>query len=301
MAARRETVGDTCALWHSGNVLYGVPKVDGARVPDGMASTTLKVPENLGLVAFLINDTLPGAVPSYRAFRKWPFQFLGRRREFVAEIMRRLGDAPAILDGFTIRPRYTLEARIVAPSADPLIGLFVTLTTRYDIGPELQELAAAGVVLAGMDVVRRSPARGQRRLVGRIDRLAGDQVVLSEATEQITHIPAADVAVEGSKDAFVSCPCGSCSVIGTPLSRSTAPNWRASCSADQASMRCSRKWADSSAAWNRSVSVATSAVGSDSSCGSATARSTAACITLRPCRTASIRPVASRTPSHGED
>ncbi len=92
MAARREKVGDTCALWHSGNALYGVPKVDGARVPDGMASTTLKVPENLGLVAFLINDTLPGAVPSYRAFRKWPFQFLGRRREFVAEIMRRLGN-----------------------------------------------------------------------------------------------------------------------------------------------------------------------------------------------------------------
>src|SRR6266536_1365836 len=205
VAASRTAAGEAWALWYSGGVLYGVPRLDGAVVPDGMVETKLAVPDNLGLVAFLINQALPGAVPGYRAFRTRPFQFLGRRREFVAEIGRQLGGVPPLLKGFPIRPRYTLEARVVTPVTDPFIGLFVTLSTRYDIAAELNELAAAGVSLAGLDVVRRVRAPGQRRLVGRIDRLAGDEVVLSESFDQMTRIPAAEVAVEGSREAFASC------------------------------------------------------------------------------------------------
>jgi hypothetical protein len=205
VAPARITAGEAWSLWPAGGVLYGVPRVERAAVPDGMVETNLAVRDNLNLVAYLISQALPGAVPGYRAFRKRPFQFLGRRREFVAEIVRRIGNAPAIMSEFLIRPRYTLEARVVAPVEDPLIGLFVTLSTRYDITAELNRLAAAGINLAGLDVVRRAPMPGQRRLVGRIDRLAGHEVVLSESFDQIARIPAAEVAVEGSREAFASC------------------------------------------------------------------------------------------------
>jgi hypothetical protein len=205
VAPARLAAGDAWSLWPAGGVLYGVPRVEGAVVPDGMVETKLTVSENLGLVAYLVNQALPGAVPGYRAFRQRPFQFLGRRREFVAEIVRRLGHAPAIMSGFLIRPRYSLEARVVTPFEDSFIGLFVTLSTRYDITAELHELAAAGVNLAGLDVVRRVPVPGQRRLLGRIDRLAGSDVRLSESFDQATRIPAAEVAVEGSKEVFTGC------------------------------------------------------------------------------------------------
>ncbi|MFC6023758.1 hypothetical protein ACFP2T_47350 [Plantactinospora solaniradicis] len=205
VAPARLAAGEAWSLWPAGGVLYGVPRVQGAVVPDGMVESKLAVSENLGLVAYVVNQALPGAVPGYRAFRRRPFQFLGRRREFVAEIMRRLGHAPEVMSGFLIRPRYSLEARVVMPVEEAFIGLFVTLSTRYDITAKLAELAAAGVSLTGLDVVRRAPAPGQRRLVGRIDRLVGGEVVLSESFDQISRISAAEVAVEGSKEAFASC------------------------------------------------------------------------------------------------
>lgn len=205
VSAARVAAGEAWTLWQSNGVLYGLPRVEGATVPDGMVETKLSVPDHLGFVAFLINQALPGALPDYRAFRRRPFQFLGRRREIVAEIGARLGGVPSLLNGFSIRPRYTLEARVVSPSGELFIGLFVTLSTRYDITAELHELAAAGVVLSGLDVVRRAPTPGQRRLVGRIERLAGGEVVLSESFDQITRIPATEVAIEGSKEAFAGC------------------------------------------------------------------------------------------------
>ena len=75
--------------------------------------------------------------------------------------------------------------------------MFASLSTRYGITADLRALAAAGVDLSGLDVVRRDPAAGQRRLVGRIDRIAGEEVLLAESFDHSARIPAGEVTLEG--------------------------------------------------------------------------------------------------------
>jgi hypothetical protein len=54
-------------------------------------------------------------------------------------------------------------------------------------------------------VVRRQCAPGQRRLVGRIDRLSKQIVYLSESFDKIDSIHEEEVWLEGSKASFSSC------------------------------------------------------------------------------------------------
>lgn len=200
----RAAAGDRWRLWWNRGLLYELPRDPGAVRADA-DEKTLDVRDHLGFVAFLINTALPDAIPHYQAFRNRPFTFLALKREFVQEIKPSLPGAPQLLQQFTIRPRYALEARVVEPAEEAFIGLFVTLTTRYGITADLQALAEAGVELSGLDVVRRDPAPGQRRLVGRIDRIAGEEVLLAESFDHLTRIPAREVTLEGSRDAFTAC------------------------------------------------------------------------------------------------
>src|SRR2546423_748833 len=197
-------VGDSWSLWWNRGTVYALPHEANTELP-GSSEAQLAVGEHLGFVANLINAALPRVVPHYKAFRNRPFTFLGNKGEFVAEIRRKLPNAPSALSGFTIRPRYALEAKVIEPAGEPFIGMFVTLSTRYEIGSELQELADAGIPLVGLDVVRRKPAAGQRRLVGRIERLDGHDVVLSESFDGLSRIAASEVALEGSREAFATC------------------------------------------------------------------------------------------------
>jgi hypothetical protein len=200
----RAAADSRARLWWNRGLLYEVPLAPGGDYADASART-LGVQEHLGLVAFLINAALPGSVPHYEAFRDRPFTFLALKHEFVREIRPRLPGAPPLLDQFTIRPRYALEARVVEPGEEAFIGLFVTLNTRYQIMADLHDLAKAGIDLHGFDVVRRNRTRGQRRLVGRVDRIAGDEVLLAESFDSLASIAARDVALEGSRDAFAAC------------------------------------------------------------------------------------------------
>lgn len=196
--------GNGWSLWWNRGIVYGLPHGTATQLP-GSVQETLAVSEHLGFVAYVINTALPRAVPCYKAFRNRPFTFLGNKGEFISEIQRKLANTPAVLSGFTIRPRYALEAKVVDLGGAPFIGLFATLSTRYEIGAELRDLAAAGVPLAGLDVVRRKPAADQRRLTGRIERLDGDEVILGESFDSLPRVAAHDVALEGSKEAFATC------------------------------------------------------------------------------------------------
>jgi hypothetical protein len=199
----RAEAGDRWTLWWNRGLLYELPCHPGAVRADA-DDKTLDVRDHLGFVAFLINTALPGAIPHYEAFRARPFTFLALKREFVREIRRSLPGAPPLLEQFTIRPRYALEARVIEPGEEAFIGLFATLATRYGITADLQALAEAGAELAGLDVVRRDPAPGQRRLVGRIGRIAGEEVLLAESFDNLARIPVREVTLEGSRDAFAT-------------------------------------------------------------------------------------------------
>ncbi len=200
----RAGAGDRWTLWWNRGVLYEVPRAPGAVRADAVEKT-LDVQDHLGLIAFLINTALPGAIPRYQAFRARPFTFLALKREFVREIRSSLSGGPPLLREFTIRPRYALEAKVIKPGGEAFIGLFASLTTRYGITADLRALAAAGVELSGLDVVRRDPAAGRRRLVGRIDRIAGEEVLLAESFDHLARIPVREVTLEGSREAFAAC------------------------------------------------------------------------------------------------
>jgi hypothetical protein len=200
----RAEAGDGWTLWWNRGLLYEVPRHLGAVRADA-DEKTLDVRDHLGFAAFLINTALPGAIPHYEAFRARPFTFLALKREFVREIRRSLPGAPPLLEQFTIRPRYALEARVIEPGEEAFIGLFATLATRYGITADLRALAGAGADLAGLDVVRRDPAPGQRRLVGRIGRIAGEEVLLAESFDNLARVPVREVTLEGSRDAFTTC------------------------------------------------------------------------------------------------
>lgn len=201
----KASAGAGWRLWWDRGTVLALPTDGAARELVGAVKKTLPIRDHLGFIAFLINNALPRVVPFYTALRGRRFAFLGRKGEFVAAIHTVLPNAPQLLEGFAIRPRYALEARVVEPGGEAFIGLFVTLTTRYEINADLRELASAGVQLSGFDVVRRKPAVDQRRLVGRIDRLVGDEVLLAESFDDLARIPVDEVALEGSREAFAHC------------------------------------------------------------------------------------------------
>lgn len=200
----REAAGDSWAMRLQGGHLYGVPQRPDVRA-DEWRKVTLNVAENLSFVAFLVNHALPRSVPHYTAFRERPFTFLGQKREFVGEICKQIPNAPAILRGFSIRPRYALEARVVVPAEEPFLALFVTMKTRKEISADLADLAAAGVQLSGFDVLRRYPLPGQRSLVGTIGRLDGPEIILSESFEANARMESSELALEASPEAFAAC------------------------------------------------------------------------------------------------
>ncbi|GAA0393837.1 hypothetical protein Acor_81920 [Acrocarpospora corrugata] len=200
----RERAGESWALWAQGSQLFGMPTMSGA-VTDGWKSISLEVARNLGFVAFLVNHALPRSIRHYAAFKDRPFTFLGGKREFVGEIRDQIPNPPPLLSGFSIRPRYALEARVVAPAEEAFLGLFVTLTTRTEITAALPDLAAAGVRLEGFDALLRNRVRGQRSLVGTIDRLTGSGVTFRESFDGVTQMNADELVLEPSREAFAAC------------------------------------------------------------------------------------------------
>ena len=201
----RDAAGSAWALWWDRGRVLAMPTAPQPPALPGATPVTLALRENLGFVAFLINNALPKTVPYYTALHGRRFTFLGKKGEFVAAIREAMKGTPRILEGFAIRPRYTLDARTVEPADQAFIGLFATLETNYEIDAGLGDLQSAGISLTGLDVVRRTPGLGERRLVGRIERLEGDEVVFSESFDGVTRVKVDEVALAASKEAFTHC------------------------------------------------------------------------------------------------
>lgn len=202
---RRQRTNDWI-LYRKHDELLAVP-LHGAAAPFGEA-IELRCEDQLGFLAFLIDEALPRAIPSYPAFKLRPFSFLGQRQEIVAAAIKNVGAAghsPLVAEFFE-RPKYELASRLVElRDGEPFIGLFVDVGTRREIAAPLPELAAAGVDLRGLDVVWRDPPPDTRHLVGRIARLNGDVVELAETTGAAETMPAADVMLEPASAAFKRC------------------------------------------------------------------------------------------------
>lgn len=205
----RESLQDEWFLtWKQGTV-YGIPKVAAPSQPFGQGAT-LRTDDYLGLAVLnaRANELLPALVPKYQPTRqrhRRGINFVAQRTELVREITENWNSAPIVGD-FKIRPRFTVETRLVELRTGRLqIILVLGVAMSWSIEAELVNLAAAGIDLSGLYVIRRNPVPGQRRLLGRIESFEDPNVVLSEVQGSETRIRAAEVQLEGSRIAFARC------------------------------------------------------------------------------------------------
>ncbi len=201
----KEAIGDEWFIhWHDG-MAYGLPKCATATKPFGQPQK-LKVADHLSLLARRLTEVLPEKFPKYEAFRRKPFKFRAQKDEIVAAILTKLKHLPPVVGKFKISLTFELDARLIELRENELrVGLFVDIATNWQILAHLDELKAAGVDVAGLYVVRRTPDPKGRRLVGRVKELIGQRIVLSEAYENQAEVFADDVYVEGSRASFAHC------------------------------------------------------------------------------------------------
>ncbi|MGH6895846.1 MAG: argonaute/piwi family protein [Geminicoccaceae bacterium] len=202
-AERDRLAGHWFVHWHGGELCCLRLKAGGPNL--GGRPARLKVADYPWLLRARLDDVIATVFDRYPALRLRPFSFLSQRDEIVATAAKRAQICHPLLSGFHIRPKFTLNAKVVEPYDGAVnLGLFVTLGMRYEVDADLVALQQAGVDLSGLYVIRRQPAPGQRRLVGRIDTLADGVVHLSEATGDST-AAATDVRLEGSLENFSRC------------------------------------------------------------------------------------------------
>ncbi|MBI1204955.1 MAG: hypothetical protein GC182_20830 [Rhodopseudomonas sp.] len=189
--------------WVGGKLYHLRLKAGGPNVEGDPKS--IRVSEYAWLLRSRLDDAIGAALPKYNPVRQRPFTFLAQRSELIAQASQAAKISHPLLHHFRVTPKFALNSKTYEPSdGASAVGVFVTLGMRYDIDAPLSELQAAGVSLAGMYVVRKDPAPGERRLAGRIHDINGGQVRLSEAFGEDA-IAESELKLEGSKENFAAC------------------------------------------------------------------------------------------------
>jgi hypothetical protein len=203
---RRQHETEWFLHWREGSV-YAIPRVESPAERIGEARLLPWADhQNLQVIAARLNDVLPSAFPKYEALHRRPFAFLGQKEELVDAVTSEWNNVPPLVSAFSIRPRYELESKIIElRQGETQPALFMNVRMQWDTHAGIEELVAAGVDVSGLYAVRRDPEPGERRLVGKIQRVSDGMVQLSEALGDAQSIRAADVSLEPSRATFSRC------------------------------------------------------------------------------------------------
>jgi hypothetical protein len=203
----RAQVGTDWFLHRKGNQVFGLNTVEQPATNFAGTSQTLDLSEYEGLdfARARLNAVLPSLLPAYEPQRVHPFRFLAKKSEFV-QVITATWAVPSAVHSFFIRPRFELEAKTVE-LAENRLQVVVALDVRmqWEIEASLHELHRLNVPLAGLYVIRREQLEGERRLLGRIGRIAAESIELDERFESPASIPIDSVRLEGSKTNFKRC------------------------------------------------------------------------------------------------
>ncbi len=192
--------------WRGGKA-YGISRPDApSRVFGRTETIACDDHDHMHLLTARLSDVLPLKFPKYNAFRRRPFAFLGQKEEIVGSITKKWNDVPSLLQEFKIRPRFELDPRIIEliPNRTE-IAIFLRVGLSWSILAPIEKLQESDVDLAGLHVIRRNPGPDERRLVGTIGSVRGDEIVLSESFDDIASIQTKHVQLEGSKASFARC------------------------------------------------------------------------------------------------
>jgi Piwi domain len=203
---RKQHESDWFLHWREGT-LYAIPRVASPATSIGNARLLdWTEHQNLQVVTARLNDVLPSAFPKYEALHRRPFAFLGQKDELVEAVTSEWTNVPALVASFSIRPRYELEAKIIElRQGDTQPALFMNIRMQWETVADIDQLVAAGVNVAGLYVAKREAEPGERRLVGRIQRVSDGLVHLSESIDGLASIQTGEVYLEPSRATFSRC------------------------------------------------------------------------------------------------
>ena len=192
--------------WREG-LLYGIPEVAQPKRVYGSAQTLdISDHRHLGLLASRISNRLPIKFPKYDALRRRPFAFLGQKDELVARVTADRKAIPSLVNCFKIRPKLELDARLYElRDGDTGVGLFLNVSTKWDILAPISELMTAGIDVRGLNVVRRDPMAEERRLVGEIGTVQNGIIRLAASYDDLPEIAESLVWLEGNRRSFKRC------------------------------------------------------------------------------------------------
>lgn len=192
--------------WHDGSLHYLRLKRGGPDVPGRPLS--LPTSDHPWLLRSRLEDSMGEVFSMYEPLWRRPFTFRAQKDELVAQAAQNASADPSSLAGIRVRPRYRINPKIYElADAVPRIGIFITINMDYDIDADLTRLLNAQVDLHGLHVVWRRREPGQRRHVGRLERIDGDSVHLAEAYDEPV-VPVRDIKLEGSIENFSRCITG---------------------------------------------------------------------------------------------
>jgi hypothetical protein len=208
MRELRRNLGSDWFVLRRGDRIYGLPTVEKPAVNFGESELemTLSNYDGLDFMRARLDAALPNLLPSYQPERIRPFRFLAQKDEFVASFAATNPVPEIVKNGFSIRPRFELEARTVElTEGDLRVAVAMSVAMQWEISASLGELANLSVQLEGLYVVLKQPQPGERRFVGRIKQLENGNVILDESMDGRTSIAANLVQLEGSKVGFKRC------------------------------------------------------------------------------------------------
>jgi len=206
--AKRTELQDEWFLYWRAGMAYGLPKVPSPTKPFGGTAKPLRTQsqDGLRLLAACISSALPEKFPMYESFKRRPFTFRGKKDEIVGAITSVVKGLPPIINKFKIFPKFELDARLIElQEGSTFVGLFMEVSTSWEIQSQIDELMAAGVDVTGLYVLMRNPPPGGRRLVGKVGSVSGQKVNLSEHYGDSAEVFVDDVYIEGSKSSFARC------------------------------------------------------------------------------------------------
>ncbi len=171
----------------------------------------MEVEGHLGILARRLEELVSSHFKDKVTVDNRGLSFLGKR-DLLLEALDKVG-APPVAYGLSVRERFDFETRIVSADErrEAFVALFVRLRTRWHSDTDFHALAAAGVDLRGLYVVRRHIRLGESRVVGKIEKLEASTLTISDSPEGCGSIDAGAVTLEPSKECYSR-------VLGTLLS-----------------------------------------------------------------------------------
>ena len=206
--ARRTELQDEWFLYWRAGIAYGVPKVPSPTKKFGTGAHNIQTQsqDGLHLLAARISSVLPEKFPQYESFKRRPFTFRGKKDEIVGAVTSVVRGLPPIVNKFKIYPKFELDGRLIElQEGSTFVGLFMEVSTSWEIQAHIDELMTAGVDVTGLYVLLKNPPPGGRRLMGKIGSVSGQRVILSEHYGDSAEVFMDDVYIERTKSSFTRC------------------------------------------------------------------------------------------------